>query len=338
MTDAELRRVCRDRPLLTNELHEGNAFYGHDFVLKRYIGWPARDSLPVAIEHGVMINDSIWPLDERTLMPMFLCSGVQHAASYTRRTGRPAEAIGPLLRYAASVPPPPRDRRVLLVFPAHSNHRLAAQFDVNVLIDRLEAYRAEFDDVRVCLYWRDVLSGLAGPFVARGFRCVSAGHMFARDFLLRLSEILASSTHVLSNEIGSQILYAIVADRPAWIERQHVEYAPSANGVTQSERPEYRHPNVVRMFELFDRRRDVITDEQRRFVDELTGTTRVRSREELGRLVETAARERERRRSLLGRARELAWRSRYWGGVAHTSLRLATERVREASGALRGRS
>lgn len=271
---SELRESCRDRPLVTPELHEPNDFYGHAYWLKKYCGLPGARALKVAVEHAVFLNDSHWDVDLRTRMPVFLCATELHAREHEQRTGRRAIAIGPLLCYVpGSTPtPPPAPDAHLVVFPAHCSHLVDADFDTDELISRIEVLRREYQQVSICLYWRDVERGLDRLFASRGYACVSAGHMFSRHFLPRLLGILQSASAVFTNEVGTHVLYAVLQDRPVWIVPQRIEYRDRVRGTDVTlDDPPGDPPSVARMRELFATRTASITPAQREFIADITG-------------------------------------------------------------------
>jgi len=281
VTPAELALLSADRPLVTYELHESNDFYGHAALLKRYAGWPARSSLKLAIEHGIALHDTIWVNDLGTEMPLFLCAGAARAERYEREAGgrRRALPIGPMIHYAAALTPsdPPSGRRVLLVFPTHSSHRVKVRYDQAAFLTRLEALSREFDEVVVCIYWRDVLDGAARPYAERGYACVTAGHMFDPGFLPRLVKLLRDATLVYTNEVGSQILYATMLDRPSWVERGEIRYEAPPE-VLREDVPDFlEHPYVTGLLGLFSTRSDTVTLAQRQFVKQLAGAAHLRS-------------------------------------------------------------
>src|SRR6266545_7725414 len=158
---ADLRELCRDRPLVTPELHTPNDFYGHAHWIKRYCGLPAKRSLKAALEHAVFLNDSHWDVDLRTRMALFLCATTDHAAEHQQRTARRALAIGPLLFYVPGSEPaePASPDDHLVVFPAHCTHWVDAEFDTDEFARRLEILRGEYRRLSICLYWRDVQLG-----------------------------------------------------------------------------------------------------------------------------------------------------------------------------------
>ncbi|MEM9702154.1 MAG: hypothetical protein AAF907_06900, partial [Planctomycetota bacterium] len=64
----DLNRIAADRPLETDEYHPPNDFYGQASVLRRYAGLPDRP-LPIALEHGVRVDDGAWEKDLDTPLP-----------------------------------------------------------------------------------------------------------------------------------------------------------------------------------------------------------------------------------------------------------------------------
>lgn len=294
---SDLSALARDRPLLTRELHPVNAWYGHADVLKRYTGWPLRRSLKVAIEHGPWMDEEVWKVDARTRMPIYVCASPQRAAFFERRTGIEAAAIGPMIRYVMPENPAlPEDPRTV-AFPAHSTHHAEAKYAVEAFMAQLERV-AKTSEVVVCLYWRDALLGLADVFERRGFRCVTAGHLYDAGFLDRLAKILASASRVVTNEIGTHVLYAALLNRPVFVASQPVEYVQERE--LANHRGDRDHPRVRRTRELFAVEAAAITSEQRSFVNELLGTSAFRTPTELREILEAAE----------GRYRALPWNRR----------------------------
>jgi hypothetical protein len=220
-----LLELCRDRPLLTPELHASNDFYGHATLLKHYAGLPVQRSLRVAIEHSVTFNDNLWDVDLHTRMAAFLCGSPAMARKFEARRGGQVRAIpiGPLALYAPRAEVQPRER-CLVVFPTHSTHRVRTEFDMAAFLAMIADVGSSYDRVVVCVYWKDVLQGMHLRFRERGLECVSAGHMFDPQFLPRLVGILDRATMVFTNEVGTQILYATLLGKPVWLRRMDVRY------------------------------------------------------------------------------------------------------------------
>jgi hypothetical protein len=289
MTEVELHRLCRDRDLVTPELHASNDFYGHAALLKRFAGRPALSSLKVAIEHGVILNDYVWHQDVTSGMPVFLCANPRRAQLFRER-GPKARAvpIGPMPYYVKLPPRSPPESRVLLAFPSHSSHRVRAVFDARAFAARLGELGKAYDEVHVCVYWRDVLEGLDRVFRERGFTCVSAGHMFDAAFLPRLLGLLAGAAAVMTNEVGSAVLYAAFAGKPVWIEPQRVDYVASEE-ILAVDTPDFvDHPTVRKLQTLFAEQRSDLSDAQRTLAGELLGMAHVKSAAEIAALLAEA--------------------------------------------------
>jgi hypothetical protein len=307
MTPQEVAALCRDRPLFTREIHIPNAFYGHSHVLRRYAGFSRARSLKVAIEHGVIFHDYMWDVDLATRMPMFLCASTTRARMFeTRSSGKRATAIGAMINYAAAlVPDRAASERTLLAFPAHSTHHIEAAFDGEQFADALAQEGKRYGRVVVCMYWKDYLAGRAAPYERRGFTITTAGHMYDDKFLLRLVTIIRDSSLVITNEIGSCLLYAVLLGRPVWVRRQPIDYQSEAAIIERDSGNEFvDHPNVRRGVELFADRRDDISAAQRDYVYTLTGHDSVRSPHDMHDLLAEAEAAYRRTAGLADRAKD----------------------------------
>lgn len=322
MHRSELQALCRDRQLVTPELHPSNDFYGHAHLLKRYAGIPSASSLKAAVEHGVMIRDDFWEADLETELPVFLCARGLHAEDYQRRVGgrKRAFAVGPLLHYVTQSFAGPSDR-CLLVFPAHSTHRVQARFDAQALAARIEVVGRDFNRIQICVYWKDLLEGLDRPFMERGFECVTAGHMYSPDFLPRLKALLCGSSAVLTNEVGTHVLYATLLRKPVWIDRQPVAYTAATEQILSTDAPEFlSHPNYVRLLELFSVLRGEVTAEQWSFVADLCGVASARSPAGLREILEQAEVDYRRGLTISRRAYHLLRRGRYYERLVRSTF------------------
>lgn len=287
----ELWELARPRRLVTRELFPFNAFYGHADVLRAYAGIESGAPLKVAIEHGPTLFPNAEDPDLQTRLPRYFCAAPLRArffAEHARYDVAPV-AIGPLILYARALepePPEPSVRR-LVFFDAHSSDYLTARYDVGAAIGRLAGFRDEFDEVVVCLYWRDILLGRAEPYLRHGFRCVTAGHVFDKRFLFRLVRIIASASVVFTDRLGSHLLYALALDRPVWLDFSPVEYEladDAPHGRLRSQEGEL----VERASALFAPRVESVQPEQLAFASDYAGLECLRSPEELALLLREA--------------------------------------------------
>lgn len=286
-------RLARDRPLLTRELHPPSDYYGYAHVLRRWTRWPRRHILPAVAEHGIPLNHEIWSVDRDSPLPTLLCTTALRAREYEAQAspGRVGVPIGPPIAYARAstdpLVPPVAPAGPLLAFPAHSSHHASARFDIDRFIDALEGLRSRWGEVRVCLYWRDVLDGAAEHYVRRGFRCVTAGHMFDPRFLHRTRALLAGCRGIVTNEIGSHVLYAVLLGRPAWLVEQDVDYDRRSGSPLEPTRIRSDMDDELRRL-FAEGERTEPTSEQRDYVAEVSGLAHVRSPVELSRILRDA--------------------------------------------------
>lgn len=287
--ERELVRLAADRPLVTRELHPFNAFYGHDWILKRYAGRSESSVLGAAVEHGLTLEEAISDLDRWLLLPTYLTFGRRRAHLVERALpGVEAIPIGPLIRYAAALHRPASESggRRLLLFPAHSVQTGVAEFDADAFVAKVREYAEAFDETVVCLYWKDVLLGRAAAYRRHGLRCVTAGHLYDRRFLFRLLDLLRGATAVATNEVGTHVAYAVATERPTWIVRQSVDYrfmrGTASDQLAVAEAVRNESLEVASALErLFAEPRPSVSEEQRHFVAELAGVADFRSPEEL---------------------------------------------------------
>jgi hypothetical protein len=203
--------LCADRPEKTEELFNGSAFYGMARILKEYAGLPTKRSLKAVIPHGLVFSpDHIWEAEIHAALPVVLCYPAYREGVYGRRTTKlvipSASPFLYLLELLRAHRPPARQGTIF--FPSHSTHNVTAQFDFEGLADALLLLGEEYQPITVCVYWRDFNLGRHVPFQERGFRVVSAGHMFDPHFLVRFYHLCSTHQYSASNSIGSNLFYS----------------------------------------------------------------------------------------------------------------------------------
>lgn len=296
MENADPELLAHPRPLVTSELHASNDFYGHARLLKRYAGVPRYRSLKAVIEHGINFQDHEWSIDLASGLPVFLVAGEERARRVSSTAACSAVAIGPLVLYAPPGRAPSR-RRVLVAFPAHSTHHVDAEYDVDNFATAVLEAAAGFDETLVCLYWRDVQRGLMETYARRGLRCVTAGHIFDPNFLIRLRCIIEEGTAVITNEVGSHLVYAVALGRPVWVTDQDIRYAADAEVLVRdgADSESWPHQQFRELRDLFADRRDELSAEQQDVVSEIGGFSSVRSPAQLASILRHADEEYRRR-------------------------------------------
>ena len=222
--------LARDRELKTFEIHQSNDFYGHAKILKKFVGLQNGYQLKTAIEHGVYLKPDGWDIDWKAPLPSILTFSTFRRQHLERLTDKRFFAIGPYIHYAKPYlnkrEAEEENRRIgknLLVFPAHSTHWVNVEYNIHKYCQQLETIGKNFDSIRICLYWKDILNGTDKIYSQHGFECVTAGHIYDNQFLPRLRSIIDSATITTSNEITTAIGYCIFLGKPHFLLESEVE-------------------------------------------------------------------------------------------------------------------
>jgi hypothetical protein len=104
--------------------------------------------------------------------------------------------------------------RNLLVFPVHSLKYLKLEYDFNAYIEFAAEEAKKFDSLTVCVYYADYDSDVTRKFRSLGANIVSAGLHIDPSFARRLKTIISSADGVLTNSIGSHVLFCLGVDIP----------------------------------------------------------------------------------------------------------------------------
>ncbi len=279
----------------SNEILPNNDFYGHAYVLKRFVWgkeWK-KHIIAASIEHGMFPDTYIWEESElrNNPFPTILTSRKARIKTYEGKTDKKIIPVGPIIAYTTAnysevIELKEKFKRTLVVFPTHSTHYTMADYDVNEFCDEIEKVAKEFDTVLICLYWKDILRGFDEEYKARGWRLVSAGHMFDKNFLYRSRIIFELADCIMTNGVGDQIGQAVYFNKPVYLYRQKCE-------LTFAIASEQKSANSLASVQLreaimneFDVYRDSVSVQQREFCNYYFGLDCVQTREELGRILD----------------------------------------------------
>lgn len=213
----DLKKLCTDRPLETNEIYWLNAVYGLDWILKEYANLPYDEPLKAVIPHGIYLTeDVIIDPDATADLPVILCRSLHEYRGYQKLIMK--YGFNKLVLYSACpflyvvellkhVPKP--ERKGTIFFLPHSTPYMTLQTDFEALAEELESLEDKYQPVTVCAYWSDVNLDHHVPFQQRGFKIVSAGHMYDPRFLFRFYHLCSTHRYSTSNALGSHLFYSI---------------------------------------------------------------------------------------------------------------------------------
>ena len=297
-----LEILSRDIPdLYTKELCPQNDFYFHAYHLKKYCSLKSNYILKCAIEHGIYNRLYTWELDIKNNMPFIFSIGDYRKEILSQKTDKQHFALGPYIHYVEPSlsgnklkKEKQRLGKTLLVFPAHSTHHEDVTYDAENFCAEILKIKIthNFDSVRVCLYWKDILNGYSKIYQKYGFECVCAGHMFDKYFLPRLKSIIMSSDITMSNSDGTHLGYCIYLNKPHYLWSQAREY--NQDNVAMQEK-EYKADLEKKLLEeqqefeqIFSEYREDISDEQLKIIEKRFSFSKIRSKQELRCILEEA--------------------------------------------------
>lgn len=296
-TSTELADLVVDRPLITSELHIPNDWYGHASVIKRYAGIESGYSIKGVIEHGIAFSGKVEQFEAHAPLPVAFVTSVPRMKALKAASQKTTFILGNYLAYTpylSSLEELERERkrlgRTLLVMPAHSTHHIDALYDINAYCVALSELGKDFQTVQVCLYWKDVLRGMAEVYKAYGFEVVTAGHMYDTYFLPRLKSIIDSASVVTMNFIGSQVGYAVYLNKPVhYLSIGSVKSKLADDGDPAVYIPDFeevaRYPGQRMLIEQMKELRSDIPNELRQLVGEIWGFEHIRHPYELRELI-----------------------------------------------------
>jgi len=287
---AKLLDLVKDRPLYTSEIHSANDFYGNATILKRYVGFPLDYKIKASIEHGVYLNEYTWDVDLYAELPAIFTPSPYRLNILKKKTKKAIFMIGPILAYAPHLLDEDSLRnekqrlgKNLLVFPAHSTHHVNVNYDIKNFCDVIKEIGKDFNSIRICLYWKDILQGHAEEYAKYAkfdFEFVTAGHIFDPLFLSRLKSIIELSTITMSNQLGTHIGYCILLKKPHYLYECPMEYSASSEDIIERDGGIIGH-DLLKTFQVFSDLRYDITSEQKELVEKYWGLSEIKSVEEM---------------------------------------------------------
>ena len=288
METNNIYELSRDRPLKSAEIYQPNDFYGHATILKRYVNLQENYQIKAAIEHGAGIGGKIWNQDIKNPLPAIFTSSFHRSNILKTFTKKKIFVIGPKIKYAKHYLNKDeleiKKRKLgknLLSFPAHSTHHVNTNYDIQKYCQVLRNLGKNYESVRVCLYWKDILRGLDKEYQRNGFEVLTAGHMFDPLFLPRLKSIIETATVTTSNIIGTILGYCVILNKPHLLmesevknESKEIDKLLECSELTDQ-------PDVQEIREAFVELQEKITPKQNEIVNKYWGNNEFKTNAEM---------------------------------------------------------
>lgn len=284
----QLYELAKDIPQITNEIHKPNDYYGHATILKRYAQCMPEYQIKGTVEHGIYLGNYTWDVELNAPLPAIIAFSNYRCRLLKEKTSKALFAVGPFLRYAPHFlnrqvleSEKKRLRKNLLVFPPHSTHWVYEHYDIHGFCRKLESIGKEFDNIRICLYWKDILRGQAEEYMQHGFECVTAGHIYDPLFLPRLKSIIESATIAMSSEVGTQLGYCVFMNKPVFTFQIDVKTTVENKSISLF-RGDVVSPRVRKQINAaFREMRDDISPQQRELIEKYWGSNEYKTPEQM---------------------------------------------------------
>lgn len=259
-----LDRLCGPKNYRTPELYWPNDNYGHAMTLKLYAGYPHRKPLYALVPHGLYLTDNVFADEvERVGYRMVLNFPPYRDPLFDRfpdvevvPCAAPYVYTCELLDWSG-VPEP----KGTIAFPVHSTAMVDVDTDWDTLAGDLSLLPKPFWPVTVCIHWQDYSLGRHIPFLRRGLKVVSAGHLSDPDFLMRLAYLIRRHRFACSNDVSTPGFYAAFSGLPFFLVGERVTSLPKSEEFRRT----LNDASVARidsLRELFSERRTDLTAQQ----------------------------------------------------------------------------
>ncbi len=275
----------------TLELQPVNDWYGHATILKKFLGLPKTYQFKFIIEHGTYFSDQVADIELEVDLPSFVTYS-NYRAKILKKYRHYTYAIGPLIHYAPHYltkeelkQEKQRLGKTLLFFPSHSLIGLTNEYDENWSFKKINELAKNFDTIRVCIYWKDILLGKHKFYQNKGIECVTAGHILDPLFLPRVKSIIQSADLTVSNDASSPLSYCIYMNKPHIIFYQR----PKMHGKKYFKRimsDYWKSDPYNQVVKEFSKITYTITYKQRQLISYYCGINNIKSKTELKKIVQ----------------------------------------------------
>lgn len=244
--------------------------YGHDSILRFYLGLPSWLKLSVVIQHGWY--KAVYEKDLNA-PGIYLVWSRRLAEDVRRVSNKRVIVLGSpfaLYRRKANLLSK-ANASGTVAFPQHSSPNNRVEFDIESYCDALSALTDEYKPITVCLHYRDI-DEWGGVFKKRGFDVVTAGkgRQNALEFVKNFYSILSRHRYATSNDIGSYLFYAVDMGIPFFLMGDVISYYDRHTGALI--RSSCSGDDVYKdVFTAFSVRVDKITEEQASLVEKELG-------------------------------------------------------------------
>lgn len=269
--------------------------YSMNHILKKYAGFDDNYLIHAFFEHGFIFTDYVGgAYRNHEYLPSIVPSNYRINILKSKSNYKKAYSIGPYIHYADNLLNKEQIKlekerlgHSLLVFPSHSIETVISCFDYEKFINEIKLISKDYDSVRICMYYQDVLFNKHIPYKKEGFEIVTAGHYNDHYFLPRLKSIIEISDMTISNDISTHIGYCLYMNKPHYLIESNVSHKKINSKVITDTRKNINSniDNYAKIREVFSKYDEKITNEQYKLISYLWGFNEVKSPSELKKII-----------------------------------------------------
>lgn len=155
--------------------------------------------------------------------------------------------------------------KIMLVFPAHSFMEVSTHYEAQTLVDFIEEQKPNFDNIFICMYWKDILEKPEeiAFYESKGYVVVCNGHRHDPLFMSRQKDLIELADLVVTNELSNCIGYAIPMGTPVYYFDQKVDFTIQHIDTIDDSKDKAREMCK----QMFSKVSFEITPEQKQFVE-----------------------------------------------------------------------
>lgn len=251
------------------------SIYGLHAIIREYAGCPSTLPIFCRFQHGWDPIPKPDPYDAQTDKPLMLVWNKTRLKIWNEGSSIPAAIVGaPFVHYRKLRKiEKDLDAKGTVAFPAHSQPTIDAVFDINAYCEQLKSLPIEFHPITICLHLHDLERKKDVIYKKHGFNVVSAGPIWVLgfEFVEKFYEILRSHRYATSNQVGSYSFYAVEMGIPFFIFGESAYLENSGEPLMPAKFSYTDYPTGVFATNLFQGPTQVISEEQKKFVEDELG-------------------------------------------------------------------
>ncbi|TGE35403.1 hypothetical protein E4K67_25795 [Desulfosporosinus fructosivorans] len=252
-----------------------NSIYGYNAIIREYTNYPPGLRLLFNGEHGWGADTAPNAGDLLTDEPLMLVLNRRRLQGWNEKSSIPAVIIGAPFVHYRKLRQIEKDIAAVgtVAFPAHATELMDSVFDIDGYCKLLLSLPIEFHPITICLHADDLARKKDVIYKKYGFNIVTAGPKYVPgfEFVQKFYEILRSHKYATSNQVGSYSFYAVEMGIPFFVLGEPVVMENSGDRSAPAKFSFLDHPMGVFVTEMFQGPTQVISEEQKTFVEEELG-------------------------------------------------------------------